>query len=128
LDPEASAGASPCRHCGHALWFRLREGSGFVVLRLLPQTGVRMVDIVPASEAFVRNGRAQRVIVDFTVVRTATSRFFGCLFSLHKRLQEIGGRLILCGANPAVRDVLRIMKLDTIFEIADTVEDAIARP
>jgi anti-anti-sigma regulatory factor len=68
------------------------------------------------------------VIVDFTVVRTATSRFFGCLFSLHRKLREANGRLILCEMSPAVREVLRIMKLDTIFEIADRVEDAIARP
>ena len=61
-------------------------------------------------------------------MRTATSRFFGCLFSLHRKLREANGRLILCGTNPQVREVLRIMKLNMIFEIAENVEDAMARP
>jgi anti-anti-sigma factor len=47
----------------------------------------------------------------------------GWLLTCHKRMRQAGGKLSLCAPHPTVANVLRVLKLERIFEI-----DGQARP
>jgi anti-anti-sigma factor len=56
----------------------------------------------------VSNGGARRVVVDFRAVRSVSNAIFRPLVSLSGRLGEPDDRLVLCGLNALVEQVLRM--------------------
>ena len=67
---------------------------------------------------------ARKLIVDCTQLRYISSYGMGILLRLHKRVAEKGGEIKLAAIdNPVVR-ALRLVKLDTVFEIYDNVDAA----
>jgi anti-anti-sigma factor len=58
---------------------------------------------------------AQSLVVDLTAVETIDAAGVGALVSL----QAAGVYLTLANPNPQVREILRVTKLDSIFEIRD---------
>jgi anti-sigma B factor antagonist len=63
------------------------------------------------------------VIIDFSKVDYLDSSGMGMLLSLQKKSKD--KELRLCGLNDAVANLLKLTKLDTIFKIYDTVEEAL---
>jgi anti-anti-sigma factor len=60
----------------------------------------------------------------FTVVRLS-SHMIGELMALHKKTVAAGGRLALCGLRQQLQDIFSFLKLDQIFPIYDTEEEAV---
>ena len=54
-----------------------------------------------------------------------SSSALGMLITLHKRIRERGGELRLCGIQPAILEVFVITRLNEIFQIAPTREQAV---
>ncbi len=73
----------------------------------------------------MESGEAQFVI-DFAVTGYIDSSGPGALFSLSKKIREAGGDLRLSGLNDDLRTLFELTKLDTLFTICDSVEEAIA--
>lgn len=69
--------------------------------------------------------RACRVVLDFAPVEAFASYSIGRLVGLHRRLHARGGRLALCGLSPAVRKLLDTMRLDRLFNVYETEQDAL---
>jgi anti-anti-sigma regulatory factor len=46
--------------------------------------------------------------------------------NLHRKLKEEGGRLILCGLDPDMEDLFRIIRLKQVFETRQDVAGALA--
>lgn len=57
------------------------------------------------------------IMLDFSGVRSMSSDVLGTLAGLHRLLEKIGGRLSLYGPPPVLRDMLRICRLDRVFDI-----------
>jgi len=68
---------------------------------------------------------AKKVVVDFTNTGYIDSSGLGVLVSLSKKIREQGGELRLAGLNEDLRTLFELTKLDTLFEIADTREEAL---
>lgn len=68
---------------------------------------------------------ARKVVVDFTNTGYIDSSGLGVLVSLSKKIREQGGELRLAGLNEDLRTLFELTKLDTLFEIADTREEAL---
>ncbi len=68
---------------------------------------------------------ARKVVVDFTNTGYIDSSGLGVLVSLSKKIREQGGELRLAGLNDDLRTLFELTKLDTLFEIADTREEAL---
>jgi anti-anti-sigma regulatory factor len=68
--------------------------------------GIR-VEIIAA----VSQGGARKVVLDFQAVKNASDAVVRPVISLHTRLQEQGGRLILCGLTGMASQVLRMSGL-----------------
>lgn len=71
-------------------------------------------------------GGARRFVFDFTPTPYIDSSGLGALVSISKRVREAGGELRLAGLNEDLRSLFELTKLDTLFSIADTADDAVA--
>ncbi len=71
-------------------------------------------------------GKTQ-LVVDLTSVKYINSCGLGSLVCGLTTVRKAGGDLRLVGVGPDVSEVLRITKLDTIFQIHETVSEALAQ-
>lgn len=65
-----------------------------------------------------------RIVVDLSGVEFCDSTGMNVLLAALKRARERGGSLELAGPRPAVRKILQVTGLDTVFSVHDTVLDA----
>ena len=74
----------------------------------------------------VLNMGMKSILIDLGKVPYVDSTGIGFLVSSHTAVTNQGGDFKLLSPNPRVREVLRITKLDKIFEIFDKEEEAVA--
>lgn len=65
-----------------------------------------------------------KIVVDCTALRYISSYGIGVLVRLHKKLAQRGGQVRLAAIDNAVFKVLRLVRLEHIFQSYPTVEDA----
>ena len=65
-----------------------------------------------------------KVIVNLTTVGFVDSAGLGQLVSALRMCVHHNGNVVLVGTNESITDLLKITKLDTVFKIYDTVEEA----
>ncbi len=78
----------------------------------------KVVDAIEVGE--------RKVLIDFTNTGYIDSSGLGALVSLSKKLRDAGGELRLAGLNEDLRTLFELTKLDTLFTIADSAEQALA--
>jgi len=78
----------------------------------------KVMDAVEAGE--------RKVLIDFTETGYIDSSGLGALVSLSKKLRDTGGELRLAGLNEDLRTLFELTKLDSLFTVADTTEQALA--
>jgi len=59
----------------------------------------------------------RKILLNFGNVEFLSSAALGKLIALHKKLQAVGGRLILCNIDPEIYEVFEITRLDKFFNI-----------
>lgn len=67
-----------------------------------------------------------RMVLDFAKVSHMSSSALGMLITLHKRVREKGGELRLAEIEPKIYEVFVITRLNEIFDIHGSVEEAVA--
>ena len=70
--------------------------------------------------------RMPRVVVNLRAVQYIDSSGVASLVEGLKASRDVGSRFVLCGLNTKVKDVLRLSRLTTIFEVVDSEEQALA--
>lgn len=68
----------------------------------------------------------RRILIDFSQTGYIDSSGLGALVSISKRIRESGGELRLSGLNEDLRSLFELTKLDTLFAIAETPQQALA--
>ena len=68
----------------------------------------------------------RRFVLDFSGTGYIDSSGLGALVSLARKVREEGGDLRLSGLNEDLRSLFELTKLDTLFAIADTRDQALA--
>ena len=71
-------------------------------------------------------GGDRKFLIDFTRTGYIDSSGLGVLVSLSKKIRDEGGELRLAGLNEDLRTLFELTKLDTLFAISDTANDALA--
>lgn len=66
------------------------------------------------------------LLIDMSRTTTINSSFIGLLFSAGKKLKASGGQLALCAADAFCSDVMRVVRLNQMFNTYPTREDAVA--
>ncbi len=72
----------------------------------------------------VKAAGASNVIVDFQRVEFLSSSAISVLIQLNNRLRENSGALTVAGLCPPLQQVFKIMKLQKMMKICETVEQA----
>lgn len=83
----------------------------------------RMQQTVAAAAA---ERRQLPVVLDLSRVRFVPSLSLGALVTLQQGCKQNGQRFVLASLQPAVRDSLALTRLDKLFDICDSVEEAVA--
>jgi anti-sigma B factor antagonist len=68
----------------------------------------------------------RRFLIDCSQTGYIDSSGLGALVSLTKKVRELGGELRIAGLNEDLRALFELTKLDTLFHISPTAEDALA--
>ena len=71
--------------------------------------------------ALLDGGRPVRVVVDLSGVEFCDSTGMNVLLAAMKRAGDHGGGLDLAGPRPAVRKILQVTGLDSVFKVVDDV-------
>ncbi len=66
----------------------------------------------------------RKIVIDFTETGYIDSSGLGVLVSLSKKIREVGGDLRLAGLNDDLRTLFELTKLDTLFTIMGSAEEA----
>lgn len=70
-------------------------------------------------------GGDRKFVIDFSNTGYIDSSGLGVLVSLSKKIREQGGELRLSSLNEDLRTLFELTKLDTLFRIADTKDEAL---
>src|SRR5262245_53529969 len=60
-----------------------------------------------------------KLLLNFRDVEYVSSAALGVFITLHRRLESGGGQLVLCFLSPAIHELLKLLKLDRLFNIED---------
>ncbi len=71
-------------------------------------------------------GGERRFLIDFERTGYIDSSGLGVLVSLSKKIREQGGELRLANLNEDLRTLFELTKLDTLFQISNSREEALA--
>jgi anti-sigma B factor antagonist len=77
----------------------------------------RIIDALEAGD--------RKFLVDFTRTGYIDSSGLGVLVSLSKRIRDQGGDLRLAGLNEDLKTLFELTKLDTLFGISDSPDEAL---
>ena len=103
-----------------------KEASGVLVVRVEGQLIVgNRQELKTVIQEAVEHGE-RKFLVDFSRTGYIDSSGLGALVSISKKIREHGGELRLCGLNEDLRSLFELTKLDTLFAIADTADQALA--
>ena len=64
----------------------------------------------------VDNQARQRIILDFSKVKSLSSQGLGILINMKKKLTDIKGRLALCGVRPEIKKLFNLTGLEKEFD------------
>lgn len=67
-----------------------------------------------------------RLVLDLSQTDYIGSTFVEILIRTWKRIQQRNGRMVLCGLTPFCDEVLRVMRLDTLWDIYPDRASAVA--
>ena len=87
----------------------------FVDKKILDEQNIQMIgdDLFRLVDELGR----RKVLLNFQNVEFMSSAALGKLITLHRKLQQAGGKLVLCKIAKDILDVFRITKLDKILDI-----------
>lgn len=94
--------------------------SGEIDLHTAPRLQTQLSDLQ-------RDG-AEQLIVDLSGVEFCDSTGVNVLLAALRRSHEVGGSLCLVSPQHAVRKVLGITGLDSVFPLRESISDAVERP
>lgn len=75
----------------------------------------------------VNNNNGVKMLLTFNNVDHLSSAALGVLISLNKQVKEKNGELILSDITPQIFEVFKITRLNKLFEICDTAEEALGK-
>jgi anti-anti-sigma factor len=107
--------------------FAITQHTGYHVLNIRDKflgsiEGRRMIDAIMSA---CTDSRAH-IIIDLSKTTYIDSTGLGVLTSIHHRIDESGGRVIIAGMDKRIRNVFLMTNLlDRVFENFDTVQEAV---
>ncbi len=95
------------------------EAFGEVDLHTAPELRAELVQLI--------EGGARTVVVDFSGASFLDSTTLGVLLGAIRRLQPLGGELLVVCGNRSLRKIFEITQLEQIMHVVDNVDEAVER-
>jgi anti-sigma B factor antagonist len=97
--------------------------ASFTVPTLLDEQSTRVID----EEVYrlVDELGRKKLLLSFGAIRDISSLALGKLVTLNKKVQAVGGKLVLCCIDPQIREVLAITRLERLFVIRGDRQEAL---
>ena len=76
--------------------------------------------------ALVETENRSAILLNFSDVEFLSSAALGKLITLDKKVKAAGGKLKLCNIRPQIYEVFAITKLNNLFDIQETEDEALA--
>lgn len=73
----------------------------------------------------VESSPRPRIVLDFSQTDYFSSMFIEVLFRVWNRVRTRNGRFAICALQPVCREILETAKLDSIWDIYPTVDEAV---
>jgi len=111
----------------HAAMLQINDHDGLIEARLMMDAIVDEANIQSMDRELksIIDGREQpMVVINFGNVRHLSSSALGTLISFNSAVQDRDGQLRLAEINDTILEVFKITKLDRIFVIEETAQDA----
>lgn len=103
------------------------DNGGEVLLRIEGRVSQRDVEVSdPIIESLGENVYSRQLVVDLSEVASLDSSGVNWLLVAQKRIHEHGGKLVLHSLSPIANNVLKVLNLHAVFQVADS-EDAALR-
>ncbi|GAB2666588.1 STAS domain-containing protein [Kribbella swartbergensis] len=100
------------------------DSGEYVLVRL---NGDLEMESAPAVTAELKRLVGPRpLVVDLSGVDFMDSSGLGVLIGAHKASAALGGALVVAGPGPRVQKIFRITKLNKVFTVHETLEEAVA--
>jgi anti-sigma B factor antagonist len=103
-----------------------KDDGGVLVIRVEGQLIVGNRQTLKEMVQQALDAGERKILVDFSRTGYIDSSGLGALVSISKKVRENGGELRLAGLNEDLRSLFELTKLDTLFAIAETREQALA--
>lgn len=87
---------------------------------------INIMEIGDQLNELVAEATPPRLVLDFGVVAHMSSSALGVLITMHKRVRLKEGVLALCNIQPTIYEIFVITRLNEIFDIHASREDALA--
>lgn len=104
------------------------QGSTLIVSPKGDAVSFRDIDVHNETTAVMEildDAKVVNLVVNLSGARYYGTTIIGALSSMGMKIREKGGQNILCGASDDMLDILRIMKLDTIWTQYATLRESL---
>lgn len=93
----------------------------------ITQQGIGSADNDPLSELLGDDAYQRDLLLDLKGTDYMDSSGVNWLIKSHKRFKENGHRMVVHSVPPIVRNVIKVMRLDLLIELADDESEALQR-
>ena len=110
---------APCSECGSYLWCRRVVGRGTTVLEIVPGRSPEPFEVDRVVKSLLSREEDTSVILDLSPLELVNSSFMARLIMMNRRIRAGGGKLLLRGLQPVVRDIFDRAHLDRALDVID---------
>jgi anti-sigma B factor antagonist len=103
---------------------KVTDASGATVLRL---HGPLLLGNFFPLQTMVRSDNSPLLIIDVSDMPYIDSAGIGCLVGAHVSRENSGRKLVLAAANERLLTSLKVTRVDQLFALAPTVQEALAK-
>lgn len=95
----------------------------FVDKKILDESNIQLI----GNQLFglVDDDGRKKIVLDFANVEYLSSAALGKLITMNKKVADAGGKLRLCSIRPDIYEVFAITRLNKVFDIRDTQDQAL---
>jgi anti-sigma B factor antagonist len=107
--------------------FEILEFRGIGIIRIVDSHASQLEaqDFKDAMINLIENQQHKNLLVDFSEVEFVDSSFLGAMVFVYRNVLAKEGKIKICGLNKELFMRFQITKLNNVFEIYNTQEDAV---
>jgi anti-sigma B factor antagonist len=96
----------------------------FIDKKILDENNIQII----GTQLFglVEEDGRKKIVLDFTNVEYLSSAALGKLITMDKKVKAAGGKLRLCNIRKDIYEVFAITRLNKVFDIRNTQDEAVA--